>query len=47
MHESSLLPCERDEFYQKFKLLGNGKFNYLTIILLFSLKCALKLPFNK
>ena len=32
---------------QKFKLLRNGEFKHLTIILTLPLMCGLKLPFNK
>jgi hypothetical protein len=34
------------QFSQKFKLLGNVKLNYLTIILTLILTCGLKLPFK-
>ena len=32
---------------QKLKLLGNGEFNHLTIILTLPLTCGLRLPLNK
>ena len=32
---------------QKFKLLGNGEFNHLTISLTLPLTCGPKLPLNK
>ena len=32
---------------QKLKLLGNGKFNHLTIILTLPLTCGPKLPLSK
>jgi hypothetical protein len=36
-----------DHLFQKIKLIERYKFNYLIIILTFSLTCRLKLSFNK
>ena len=41
------IPLLNYRFSQKFKLLGNGEFNHLIIILILSLTYGFKLSLNK